>query len=57
MAYTSGDTILDDHYNGFVTSVNALWGTGTGDKGYGQGTTVSSVSAGNTITAIVLNAN
>jgi hypothetical protein len=51
MAYTSGDTILDDHYNDFATSVNALWGTGSGDSGYGQGTTVSSVSAGSTITA------
>jgi hypothetical protein len=51
MAYTSGDTILDNHYNDFATSVNAIWGTGSGDAGYGQGTTVSSVSAGTTITA------
>jgi len=51
MAYTSGDTILDNHYNDFATSVNAIWGTGSGDSGYGQGTTVSSVSAGTTITA------
>jgi len=51
MAYQSGDIILDDHYNDFVASVNALWGTGTGDRGYGQSTTVSSVSAGNTVTA------
>ncbi len=51
MAYTTGDTILDDHYNGFATSVNAVWGTGSGDAGYGQGTTVSAVSAGTTVTA------
>ena len=51
MAYTSGDTILDDHYNDFATSVNAIWGSGSGDKGYGQTNTVSSVSAGSTITA------
>jgi hypothetical protein len=51
MAYTTGDTILDDHYNGFATSVNAIWGTGAGDAGYGQGTTVSAVSAGTTVTA------
>ena len=51
MAYATGDTILDDHYNDFATSVNALWGTGTGDRGYGESTTVSSVSAGATITA------
>jgi hypothetical protein len=51
MAYATGDTILDDHYNDFATSVNALWGTGTSDRGYGESTTVSSVSAGATITA------
>lgn len=51
MAYTSGDTILDDHYNDFATSVNAIWGSGSGDSGYGQTNTVSSVSAGATITA------
>ena len=51
MAYTSGDTILDDHYNDFATSVNALWGTGSTDSGYGESTTVAAVSAGNTITA------
>ncbi len=51
MAYSSGDTILDDHYNDFATSVNALWGTGTSDAGYGESTTVASVSAGATITA------
>ena len=51
MAYTSGDVILDDHYNGFVASVNAVWGTGTGDHGYGQTSTISTVAAGNTITA------
>jgi hypothetical protein len=51
MAYTSGDTIEATHYNGFVTSVNALWGTGTSNRGIGQTTTVSTVSATNTITA------
>jgi len=51
MAYTAGDTILDDHYNDFATSVNAIWGSGSGDSGYGQTNTVSSVSAGTTITA------
>lgn len=51
MAYQSGDIILDDHYNDFVASVNAVWGTGTGDRGYGQSTTVSTVSAGNSVTA------
>lgn len=51
MAYTSGDTIEATHYNGFVTSVNALWGTGTSNRGIGQTTTISTVSATNTITA------
>jgi len=51
MAYTSGDTILDNHYNDFATSVNAVWGTGSGDSGYGQGTTVSAVTTSTTITA------
>lgn len=51
MAYTSGDTIEATHYNGFVASVNALWGTGTSNRGIGQTTTVSTVSATNTITA------
>jgi hypothetical protein len=51
MAYQTGDSILDDHYNGFATSVNAIWGTGTGDAGYGQGTTVSAVTAGSAVAA------
>lgn len=51
MAYATGDTILATHYNDFTTSVNTVWGTGTGDRGYGQSNTVSSVSIGNTVTA------
>jgi len=51
MAYTSGDTILDNHYNDFATSVNAIWGSGSGDSGYGQTSTVSSVTTSTTITA------
>jgi hypothetical protein len=51
MAYTSGDTILDNHYNDFATSVNAVWGSGSGDSGYGQSDTVASVSDSTTITA------
>jgi len=51
MAYSSGDLILDDHYNNFASDVNSVWGTGSGDSGYGQTNTVSSVSAGSTITA------
>lgn len=62
MAYSAGDTILDDHYNIFVqggasavdhntANVNTIWGAGTGNKGYGQSGTLSTVSAGSTITA------
>ena len=51
MAYTSGDTIEAAHYNGFVASVNALWGSGTGNRGLGQTTTISTVSATDTIAA------
>ena len=51
MAYATGDTILDTHYNDFATSVNTLWGTGSGDDGYGNATTVATVSDGTTITA------
>lgn len=63
MAYTAGDTILDDEYNTFVTgdaagsgthsvaNVNSVWGSGSTDKGYGQTSTIAAVSAGATITA------
>lgn len=62
MAYQTGDTILDDEYNNFVTgdgsgaatdsaNLNNVWGTGTANRGYGQSTTLSSVSAGTTVTA------
>jgi hypothetical protein len=64
MAYTAGDTILDDEYNTFATgnaagtgdngtaNLNTLWGTGTLDYGYGEtGSTIAAVSAGSTITA------
>jgi len=63
MTYSSGSTILDDDYNIFVTgnasgtgdnntaNVNTIWGGGTGNKGYGQSGTLSSVSTGVTITA------
>jgi len=51
MAYQTGDIILDSHYNTFATDVNNVWGTGTGDTGYGQSTTLSTVSDGTTITA------
>lgn len=63
MAYAQNDLILRDHYNTFATgsadgttdnnvaNINTVWGTGSGDKGYGQSTVLTAVSAGNTITA------
>ena len=51
MAYQTGDTILDDHYNDFATSVNAVWGTGSSDSGYGNSTTVSAVDTSTTVQA------
>ena len=56
MAYTAGDTILDDEYNTFVNSSSSPYGynhfAGTGSGAYGLGqSTISTVAAGNTITA------
>ena len=64
MAYASGNNILDDHYNIFATgnaagtgdnlvaNINTIWGSGdSSDKGYGQTSTLSAVSAGSSITA------
>jgi len=56
MAYSAGDTILDDEYNTFVNSssspygYNHFAGTGSGEYGLGQ-TAISTVSAGGTIQA------
>lgn len=63
MTYSTGSLILRDDYNIFamgnadgttnhtVNNINTLWGVGTGDKGYGQSTVLTSVAAGNTVTA------
>lgn len=51
MAYSSGGLIEATDYNGFVASVNALWGSGSGNSGYGQSTTLSTVATSNTVTA------
>lgn len=63
MTYASGGLIQRDDYNTFATgnadgsanhsvaNINTVWGTGNGDKGYGQGTTLSAVSAGDLVTA------
>ena len=51
MAYSTGDAILDNHYNDFATSVNAVWGTGSGDSGYGNSTVVTAVDTSTTVQA------
>ena len=56
MAYTAGDTILDDEYNNFIGSssdpygINHISGTGAGVYGLGQ-SAISTVSPGGDITA------
>lgn len=56
MTYSVGGLIQATDYNGFANdtvggNVNVIWGTGTGNAGYGQSTTLSTVSAGGTVTA------
>ena len=56
MAYTAGDTILDDEYNAFVGNATSPYGynhfAGTGATIYGLNqTSIATVSAGGTITA------
>ena len=61
MAYTAGDTILDDEYNTFVNSssspygYNHFAGPGAGEYGLNQAT-ISTVSAGGTVQASQWNA-
>jgi len=55
MAYSSGGLIQATDYNGFASTtaganVNDIWGTGSGDKGWGQ-SALSTVSALGTVTA------
>jgi len=51
MAYASAGSIEAAHYNGFVTSLNAVWGVGSGVRGIGQTTTLAAVSATDSVTA------
>jgi hypothetical protein len=55
MTYSSGGLIQATDYNGFVSTnsganINDIWGTGSGDKGWGQ-TAIGTVSASGTVTA------
>jgi hypothetical protein len=54
MTYVSGGLIQAADYNGFANdsanNINAIWSTGSGDKGWGQ-TAISNVAIGATVTA------
>jgi hypothetical protein len=54
MTYVSGGLIQAADYNGFANdsanNINAIWSTGSGDKGWGQ-TAISNVAVGATVTA------
>lgn len=45
MTYAQNQLIQASDYNTFATSVNTNWGSGSGDQGYGQTTTLSGVTA------------
>ena len=56
MTYSAGSLIVATDYNGFANNtaggnVNYVWGTGSGDYGYGQSTTLSTVSANTVVSA------
>jgi hypothetical protein len=56
MTYSLGGLIQATDYNGFASTtsganVNNVWGVGSTDTGYGQSTTLATVSAGGTVTA------
>ena len=61
MTYAQGGLIQAVDYNTFaqggaaannnVANINTIWGVGTGDKGWGQTTTITAVSAAATVTA------
>lgn len=51
MTYASGGLIQATDFNTRVASVNQLWGTGSGNYGYGQSTTVATNSAGTVVPA------
>jgi hypothetical protein len=51
MAYSSGGLIEVTDFNTRVGSVNQLWGTGSGNYGYGQSSTVATNSTGAVVPA------
>ena len=56
MTYSSGSLIEAVDYNGFANNtvganVNTVWGTGSGDSGWGQASTLTTVATGADVTA------
>jgi hypothetical protein len=56
MTYSSGSLIEAVDYNGFANNtvganVNTVWGTGSGDSGWGQASTLTTVATGTDVTA------
>jgi len=49
MAYSSGGLIQASDYNTRATSINNIWGTGSGNTGYGQSTTISQTQTSGTV--------
>lgn len=50
MTYASASTVEAADFNNRANTVNAIWGTGAGANGYGQSTTVSTVTGSSTQT-------
>jgi hypothetical protein len=51
MTYQVGGLIQASDINSWLTTVNNVWGTGNGDRGYGQTSAQSAVAQGNTVTS------
>lgn len=49
MTYSQYGLIQAADYNSFASSINSVWGIGTGNYGYGQSTTLSTVAGGSTV--------
>ena len=50
MTYASAGTVEANDFNNRANTVNAIWGNGAGANGYGQSTTVSTVTGSSTQT-------
>jgi hypothetical protein len=51
MAYSVGGLIQASDINAWLNTINTVYGTGSGDRGYGQSSLQAAVAAGNTITS------